>query len=66
MLEKLKHLDRQIREKCLQMSTERDGARMLVFAGELELLFEAKDLIVQNRNLVYRQNLIVPSPTVNL
>jgi hypothetical protein len=42
MPEKLKHLDRQIREKCLQMSSEQDGDRMLVLAGELELLFEEK------------------------
>jgi hypothetical protein len=66
MLEKLKHLDREIREKCRQMSTERDGDRMLVFAGELEQLFEAKDLIVEDRNRVYRQNLMVPSPTANI
>ena len=48
MLEKWKYLDRQIREKCLQMSAEEDGERVLALAEELEQLFASKDQILQS------------------
>ena len=66
MLDNLTDLDRKIREKCELMRAEQDGERMVVLAGELEQLFEQKDLIVQNRNLAYRQSRIVPPAPANL
>jgi len=66
MLGNLTDLNRKIQEKCELISAEQDGDRMVVLAGELALLFGEKDLLLQDRNRVYRQNRIFPSATVNL
>jgi hypothetical protein len=64
MLDNLNDLNRKIQAKCELMTMEQDGHRMWILAGELERLFEKKDLIAAERNRLYRQNLLVPSTTV--
>jgi hypothetical protein len=67
MLDNFTDLNRKIQHKCEMMSVEQDGDRMLVLAGELEHLFEQKDILIQDRNRNYRQSLvIVPPATLNL
>ena len=57
MTNELSELNRQIREICEQISVEKDGERVRVLSAEMEELFARKDLIQQERNKQYRQQL---------
>jgi hypothetical protein len=56
MTDEFGELNRQIRELCEHIRSERDGERVVSLSAALEELFVRKDLIQQERNQAYRQH----------
>jgi hypothetical protein len=57
MTNEFSDLDRRIREKYEEISTQKDGERVMALSAELEQLFAQKDLLLQERNTAYRKQL---------